>query len=484
MLKQELKISQRQRLSPVQFQMIRMLGYSTPEMEEVVNKELEANPALEETHEPLPNEEQDDDSQLTPEQDDIDIMEADSLVTDTSQYTIKDNFSADRASKPQQGFASEESFEDSLTSQLDELDADKQTLDLAKYLVACLDDNGYLTRSLSDIADDLAFSMSIEVGLPQLEAALSLVQQLEPAGVGARDLRECLLLQLRRLHSSPAVDNAMIIVDKYFDSFTAKRYSLIRSHLGIDEEDFRKAVDQILHLDPKPGNTFASRHETVSSQIIPDFTVEQYGGNLYVSLNGFNYAKLSVSKVYRDMVEELSARGSTNDDTRKALDFARKKIDDADTFIEAIEQRNRTLTRTMIAIANTQKAFFISGDPSDLVPMKLKDIAEVVRFDLSTISRATSNKYVQTAYGIFPLRYFFSDAIKTDEGGEVSNKKIMAIIKQLVDSEDKSSPLTDAQIARKLNDEGYHIARRTIAKYRDEMHIQSSNIRTANSQTR
>ena len=276
----------------------------------------------------------------------------------------------------------------------------------------------------------------------------------------------------------------MIIVDKYFDSFTAKKYSLIRSHLGIDDEDFRKAIDQILHLDPKPGNTFASRHETVSSQIIPDFTVEQYGGNLYVSLNGFNYAKLSVSKVYRDMVEELSARGSTNDDTRKALDFARKKIDDADTFIEAIEQRNRTLTRTMIAIANTQKAFFISGDPSDLVPMKLKDIAEVVRFDLSTISRATSNKYVQTAYGIFPLRYFFSDAIKTDEGGEVSNKKIMAIIKQLVDSEDKSSPLTDAQIARKLNDEGYHIARRTIAKYRDEMHIQSSNIRTANSQTR
>ena len=266
MLKQELKISQRQRLSPVQFQMIRMLGYSTPEMEEVVNKELEANPALEETHELLPDEEQDDDSQLTPEQDDIDIMEADSLVTDTSQYTIKDNFSADRASKPQQGFASEESFEDSLTSQLDELDADKQTLDLAKYLVACLDDNGYLTRSLSDIADDLAFSMSIEVGLSQLEAALSLVQQLEPAGVGARDLRECLLLQLRRLHSSPAVDNAMIIVDKYFDSFTAKKYSLIRSHLGIDDEDFRKAIDQILHLDPKPGNTFASRYRASHKQ--------------------------------------------------------------------------------------------------------------------------------------------------------------------------------------------------------------------------
>lgn len=478
MLKQELKISQRQRLSPVQFQSIRMLGYSTPEMEEVVNKELEANPALEETHEPLPDEEQDDDSQLTPEQDDIDIMEADSLAPDTSQYTIKDNFSADRASKPQQGFASEESFEDSLTSQLDELDADKQTLDLAKYLVACLDDNGYLTRSLSDIADDLAFSMSIEVGLPQLEVALSLVQQLEPAGVGARDLRECLLLQLRRLHSSPAVDNAMIIVDKYFDSFTAKRYSLIRSHLGIDDEDFRKAVDQILHLDPKPGNTFASRHETVSSQIIPDFTVEQYGGNLYVSLNGFNYPKLSVSRAYREMLQELAASNHKDSRTQKAIDFTRQKIDQADTFIESIRQRNNTLIRTMIAIANKQRAFFLSGDDTQLVPMRLKDIAEISGYDASTISRVTNGKYVQTSYGVFPLRYLFSETIHTDSGQGVSSKKVMSVIRETVDGEDKHNPLTDDQIKERLNAEGYRIARRTVAKYREQMNIPAANKRT------
>lgn len=492
MLKQELKISQRQRLSPVQFQAIRMLGYSTPEMEEVVNKELEANPALEESTEPPSSDDDADsssaateqDSSLPTEQDDIDIMEADSFAPDTSQYTIKNNFNTDTDTKPSQGFASEESFEENLSSQLDELEADEQTLRLAKYLIACLDDNGYLTRSLSNIADDLAFSMAIDVDTQQLEAALKLVQQLEPAGVGARDLRECLLLQLRRQHSSPAVDNARIIVEKYFDSFTAKKYGFIRSRLDLEQKDFDKAIEEILHLDPKPGNSLSSRHETVASQVIPDFTVEQYGGNLYVSLNGFNYAKLSVSKVYRDMVEQLSARTSKNADTRQALAFARKKIDDADIFIEAIEQRNRTLTRTMIAIANTQKAFLTSGDPSDLVPMKLKDIAEIVHFDLSTVSRATSNKYVQTAYGIFPLRYFFSDAIKTDEGGEVSNKKIMAIMRQLVESEDKSYPLTDAQIAQKLNDEGYRIARRTIAKYRDEMHIPHSNLRTTNKATR
>lgn len=491
MLKQQLSTTQRQKLSPTQYQVIRMLGYSTVEMEEVINKELEANPALEERDDVSLSDEEFDTNQedfidndkdnynnTSVLKDDLDIMEADSYNDYQSDYVIVKNFNSDKDTPPSQGFSSEESFQENLLAQLDETSADEWTKNLAKYIIGNLDENGYLTRDIANISDDLAFSMGIETTESQLKEALNLVQTLEPAGIGAKDLQECLILQLNRKKSTPSIERAKEILKHYLDKFTEKRYSYIEAKLNITASEFNEALDEILKLNPKPGNELVqSKSEDLSSQIIPDFTVEHYNNNLYVSLNRFNYPKLSVSEAYKDMLNDLSGNKNKNSQVRQAISFTRKKVDEANIFIEAIKQRNLTLIRTMIAIANKQRAFFVSGDDTTLVPMKLKDISEIVNYDQSTISRATNNKYVQTEYGIFPLRYFFSEAIKTDGGEEVSNKKVKSIIRDIVSEEDKEHPFTDDQITDILNKEGYRIARRTIAKYREELQIPTSNQR-------
>lgn len=484
MLKQQLSTSQRQRLSPTQYQVIRMLGYSTVEFEQLINKELEANPALEESERSIEeNAIQDDYSDQDPADydqtptttDDIDIMEADYYRADESNYMVVNNFSGDKEIPPSQGFSSEESFQDNLFAQLDETTEDDLTKHLAKYIIGSLDANGYLTRSLENLSDDLAFSMGIEVSTKQLRNALDVVQSLEPAGIGAEDLQECLTIQIERKKLSPSVDIARQIIKHYFDYFTEKDYNKIAEILDISDAELQEAIDEILHLNPKPGNELRlSKTDELSSQIIPDFTVEQYNGSLYVSLNRFNYPRLSVSEAYKSILNDLSANGGKSPERRVALSFTQQKVEEATQFIEAIRQRNQTLIRTMIAIANHQRHFLISGDESTLLPMRLKDIAEVIGYDQSTISRATSNKYVQTQYGVFPLRYFFSEAIKTAQGGEVSSKKLMSVIEEMIEGEDKANPLTDMQITQQLNSEGYQIARRTVAKYREELQIPTS----------
>lgn len=484
MLKQQLSTSQRQRLSPTQYQVIRMLGCSTVEMEQLINKEIEANPALEEDR----SEQEDDtsgndysdpelsDADQTPTTpDDMDIMEADYYGADESNYMVVNNFNSDRSMLPSQGFGSEESFQDNLSAQLDETTEDDFTKRLAKYIIGSLDENGYLTRSLENLSDDLAFSMGIDASPQQLQKALDVVRKLEPAGIGAQDLQECLAIQIERQKPSPSVDIARQIIKHYFDYFTEKKYSLIADILDITDAELQEAIDKILHLNPKPGSELGfGRAEELSSQVIPDFTVEQYNDNLYVSLNKFNYPKLSVSETYKEILDELSANKSKDTERRRAFLFTQQKVDEATSFIEAIKQRNRTLIRTMIAIANHQRNFFVSGDESTLRPMRLKDIAVIVGYDQSTISRATSNKYVQTQYGVFPLRYFFSEAVKTDGDIEVSSRKLMAIIEEMIENEDKTNPLTDMQITQRLNGEGYRIARRTIAKYREDLKIPTS----------
>ena len=491
MLKQRLSISQRQRLSPMQIQVIRMLGYSTVEMEEIINKELEANPALEESDGDTVSDVSldassdtdgsefgyDDGSAMA---DDIDIMEADSYYNDDNgAYSIKNNFDGQRDTMQSPVFSAEESFAENLFGQIDETSADEKTKQLARYLVSSLDENGYLTRSLANIADDLMFSMNVEVSEEQLAEALDIVRQLEPAGIGARNLQDCLLIQIGRKHSTPSTELATIILKKYFDQFTEKKYNYIKDKLSVTQNELEDAIAEITKLNPKPGSELnASKASDAASQIVPDFTVEQYNDNLYVSLNGFNYPKLSVSRAYREMLQELAASNHKDSRTQKAIDFTRQKIDQADTFIESIRQRNNTLIRTMIAIANKQRAFFLSGDDTQLVPMRLKDIAEISGYDASTISRVTNGKYVQTSYGVFPLRYLFSETIHTDSGQGVSSKKVMSVIRETVDGEDKHNPLTDDQIKERLNAEGYRIARRTVAKYREQMNIPAANKRT------
>lgn len=492
MLKQQLSTAQRQKLSPTQYQVIRMLGYSTAEMEEVINKELEANPALEEQgdisqsdrefdtdqQEDFVDNNTDTSNESSVLTDDLDIMEADSYDDYQSDYVIVNNFNSDKDTPPSQGFSAEESFQENLFAQLDETSADEWTKNLARYIIGNLDENGYLTRNIVNISDDLAFSMGIEATESQLNKALYLVQSLEPAGIGAKDLQECLKLQINRKKSTPSIERAKEIIEHYFDKFTEKRYAAIKAKLNITDREFDDALDEILRLNPKPGNELGqSKSEEFSSQIIPDFTVEHYNDNLYVSLNRFNYPKLSVSEAYKDMLNDLSENKNKNAQIHQAISFTRKKIDEANIFIEAIKQRNLTLIRTMIAIANRQRAFFVSGDDTTLVPMKLKDISEIINYDQSTISRATNNKYVQTEYGVFPLRYFFSEAIKTDGGEEVSNKKVKSIIRDIINNEDKEHPFTDDQITDILGKEGYRIARRTIAKYREELQIPTSNQR-------
>ena len=489
MLKQELSLKQKQKLSPIQFQSIKMLGYSTLEMEEVINKELEINPALEEGDDPVNKNEaenenypEDDDFPIEIESandsglaDDLDIMENDSFSEEKYNYKAVSNYSGDDYNKsflPQ-----EESFYENLTAQLEGIDADDFIIKLAKYIIGNINESGYLTRSIENLADDLAFSMGIDATQDDLMKALEIVKSLEPAGIGARNLKECLSLQINRKPPTKSVLNARKIIDKYFEKFTLKKYSSLKTKLALDDNQLKDAIDEILKLNPKPGNDLNGKAETWSSRIIPDFIVEQYNDNLYVSLNNYNYPNLIVNQSYMQMLKDFSLNKPKSRKDREAFEFTKQKVDSAHFFIEAIKQRNLTLIRTMIAIAKKQQNFFLSGIPDAIVPLKLKDIADVINYNISTISRVTNGKYVQTQYGIFPLKYFFSASLKTDVGEDVSAKKIKYLIQTMILEENKSAPHNDLEITKMLNEKGYQISRRTVSKYREQLKIPNTNHR-------
>ena len=355
----------------------------------------------------------------------------------------------------------------------------EREMSLAVYIIGSIDDDGYLRRDLASITDDIAFSTGIETTESELEKILHTIQRLEPVGIGSRSLKECLLLQLDALPAlNPAQKLARKILTSYFDEFTKKHYEKLMSRLSVSESEFRSAIDEIIRLSPKPGNLYSDDKNTAQPYIIPDFTLDYQNGIFDLKLNSSNIPDLKINRRYMEMIRNMTQEsGSESESNREAIQFVKNKIDSAKWFISAIRQRHDTLMRTMQAILDYQKEFFIDGDQSKLRPMILKDIADATKLDVSTISRVVNSKYVQTQFGIIPLKQLFSEAMQTDSGEEVSSYEIKNILSDCIQKENKHKPLTDETLMNILNDKGYRIARRTVAKYREMLGIPVARLR-------
>ncbi|MCH8545274.1 MAG: RNA polymerase factor sigma-54, partial [Cryomorphaceae bacterium] len=369
------------------------------------------------------------------------------------------------------------SFYESLQEQLGWKKLDEESLQLGIYLIGNLDEDGYLRRDLDAITDDLAFSVGIITTKEKLESLLKVIQTLDPAGVGARDLQECLSLQLQRKTPTETIKLAQAVIDEHFNEFTRKHYEKITNRLNISEEQLKEALEQIGKLNPRPGNSIESGR-TISQAITPDFIISINDGELELTLNARNAPELNVSNEYKDMLNAYKAQGKKKDKrVNEAAQFVKQKLDAAKWFIEAIQQRQQTLLITMSSIMNYQKDYFLSGDEKDLRPMILKDIAEEINMDISTVSRVANSKYVLTPYGTFLIKQFFSESMTNEDGEEVSTREIKKILEESIAEEDKRKPLTDEKLAKILKEKGYPIARRTIAKYREQLDIPVARLR-------
>ena len=466
-LSQSLQQKLQQRLSPLQIQAIRMLELSTLELEQNIKKELEENPMLEES-----NDNTDSDTDVKEEPKQATIEDYVRQENDTPSYKLTVNNYSKDDKKNSIPFAVGESFQEFLYSQFHLLNITPLQEKLGEYLIGCLDNDGYLRRPLSAIVDDIAFGTGMDVQESDLEATLKLIQGLDPAGVGSRDLQECLLIQLGRQPQNESVRNATKIVRSYFQYFTKKQYPRIMQSLKLDDSKMKEAVDEIIHLNPKPGNI----GEEISSsqfQITPDFILEYNEGQLNLVLNSRNAPDLKLSKSYIDMMKEYASASRT----KEAAGFLKQKMDAAKGFIEAVRQRQTTLFNTMSAIMEYQKSYFEDGDETKLRPMILKDIADMTGYDISTISRVVNNKFIQTHFGIISLKSLFSEGMRTESGEEVSNREIKNILTHCIEQEDKKNPVTDEQLMEILNKKGYQIARRTVAKYRETLGIPIARLR-------
>ncbi len=481
MLKQRLSQKLSQKLSPQQIQLMKLIQLPIQALEERIQEELEENPALEEGDNVVDDEvhlEMDageDDSQKI-DADDIDI---DAYLSDDEipEYRLQaNNYSADDE-EPRMQSAGVSDFYEQLREQLSLVGIEESIKNLAVYLIGCIEDDGYIRRPLDRILDDLAFSENIFVELSDLEKALTAVQSLEPAGIGARDLKECLLLQLERKRPTAYTSMAIEILESHFEEFTNKRYNRILQRLEIDEENLKLVIREITQLNPKPGNSMAQGGNTIGQALTPDFSIQIRDGDLELQLNGRNLPELNVSREYRDMLQTYKEQRNPNKQTKEAVLFVKQKIDSAKWFVDAVRQRQQTLMLVMGAIMEKQEAYFLSGDERDLKPMILKDIAEMTGMDISTISRVASNKYVQTPYGTFLIKTLFSESMTNDQGEEVSTREIKKILEELIAQEDKRQPLADELLAIALKEHGYPIARRTIAKYREQLNIPTARLR-------
>jgi RNA polymerase sigma-54 factor len=371
----------------------------------------------------------------------------------------------------------EQSFQEKLIEQLHLLDLDDTQFSMADVIIGNLDESGYLNRTVFALVDDLAFSANIYVTEKQVEEVLALVQELDPAGVGARDLRECLLLQLKRTQSGDITRfTAKKIVEDHFEEFIKKHYDKIQLKLEIEDQDLKEAIDEILKLNPKPGGSMKESAKPMQ-QITPDFTIIEFEGKLDLSIHGRNAPDLKVSREYENMLRGYSEGAKTSKSDKEAVSFVKQKLENAKWFIDAIKQRQNTLFVTMSAIMNYQRAFFLTGDETNLRPMILKDIAELVGLDISTISRVANSKYVQTNYGIYSLKYFFSESMSKDTGEEVSTREVKKILSEAIQGEEKNKPLTDDKLTLILQEKGYNIARRTVAKYREQLNYPVARLR-------
>lgn len=462
--------------------MIKLLEIPTIQIEQRIKKELEENPALEEgpEDEEVPAEEQEDEN---PEEVDRDQDEftLDDYIEDDEipDYKLQtNNYSKDDEKRAEIPFSAGSSFHEHLDSQLGlrEL-TDKQKV-LGEYIIGNIDEDGYLRREPANIVDDLAFLQNIQTTEQELEEVLKIVQDLEPAGVGARTLRECLMLQLERKDvSDPAVSLAYSIINQYFEEFSKRHYDKIMARLGISENALKSAIDEVLKLNPKPGGLFSDAFTKTAQPIIPDFILEHSEDGFDLHLNSRNLPELRLSGAYSEMLQAYTRDKGNKKEMKDAILFVKQKIDSAKWFIDAIKQRQNTLLLTMNAILEYQQEYFIDGDETKLKPMILKDVAEMTGLDISTISRVANSKYIQTHFGIYPLKFFFSEGLQTDSGEEVSTREIKRILQDCIDNEEKRHPLTDERLTEILQDKGYQIARRTVAKYREQLNIPVARLR-------
>ena len=482
MLNQKLQQKLLQKLSPQQIQMIKLLEVPAIQMEQRIKKELEENPALEEGPEEddIPNEESEED-QFEEKDKDQEEFTLDDYMDDDDipEYRLQaKNYSKDDDKRTEIPFSAGTSFHENLQSQLILRNLTEKQKILGEHILGNIDEDGYLRRELSNIVDDLAFRQNVSTTEEELDVVLKVIQDLEPAGVGARTLRECLLLQIERKdHSNPAVKLTHKILDQYFEEFSKRHYDKIVSRLDITEEELKSAIDEILRLSPKPGAAYGDTYSKTTQQIIPDFILDLSEGGFDLYLNSRNQPELRLSKTYNEMLQNYSRGKGNKKDMKEAVLFVKQKMDSAKWFIDAIKQRQNTLLLSMNAILKYQEEYFIDGDETKLKPMILKDVAEMTGLDISTVSRVANSKYIQTHFGIFPLKFFFSEGLQTDSGEEVSTREIKRILQDCIDNEEKRKPLTDEKLTDILQEKGYLIARRTVAKYREQLNIPVARLR-------
>lgn len=475
------KQTQTLNLTPQQIQLMKLIEVPTMELAASIKEELESNPALEvdddddENLNDGENTEDFDDERRDEEQDDM-FSEISEFFNDDDEDEAAYKYAANNTSPDDERYeapvVSETSFTDTLLEQISFRDIDERKRRLCEFVIGYLDDSGYLKSDAGWIANDLLLYQNVEATEAELDEAIDIVKDLDPAGIGASSLQECLLIQLRRLQEEDDSDDysdAINIIENYFNELSLKHYDKITSRSGMSGDELKDALKQIRKLNPKPGGTTSSStHNT--NHVIPDFVVYNDGDNLELSLNRLNEPRLHISKDYIQMLKDYAGN-------KEAVAFVKNKLESAKTFIEAVRQRKGTLEVVIRAIMDYQRDYFVTGDESKLRPMILKDIADIVKLDVSTISRVANSKYVQTAYGTFPLKFFFSEGIVNDEGEEVSTRAIKQIIKECVDNEDKTNPLTDDELTAVIKERGFTIARRTTAKYREQLGIQVSRLR-------
>ncbi len=466
MLKQGLELKQTQKLSPLQIQTIKLIELPIQELEQRVRDELESNPVLDDS----PAEKKDEDGEAKDIS--LDEIKDDDYIP---SYKLRvNNYGKDE--RPEYNtFSVKESFSQSLLDQLGFCPLNEHQMAVARFLVGSIDDDGYLRRDLDSIVDDIAFRGGVETDREEVEKLLGIIQSFDPPGIGARDLQECLLLQLERFRPSEAVTTALNIVRNHFKDFTGKHFDKIMSRLGLSREQLKDAVAVIVKLNPSPGGQIDDSYSDRAQQIVPDFLLDYVDGELKLTMPRFSIPEIRVNRKYADLLS--SSKNSTERARKEAATFVKQKLDSAKWFVEALKQRQNTLMSTMQAIVDYQKEYFTDGDESHLRPMVLKDIAEITGFDISTISRVVNSKYIETHFGIFPLKYFFSEGLENQAGEEISTRELKKALTEAVNAEDKNRPLTDDQLVERMNALGYKVARRTIAKYRDQLGIPKARLR-------
>ena len=470
MLNQKLQLKLSQKLSPQQIQLMKLIQLTTAELEQKIKNEIEENPALEQGKESLEN----DSNEFESNSEEGDVNVDDYLSDEPEEFN--QNYYSNQEESTNFQTKSTLSFHQYLDNQSKNLILKDSQKPICEFLIGSIDESGYLRRDIDDIIDDLAFTQNIVATKQEVLSILEKIQDLDPAGVGARSLQECLLIQLKKKNNQKkSVINSIKILENEFEIFSKKKFSKLSEKLSLSQEDLKNAIEEISRLNPKPGGSITS--EFSNNTIVPDFILTIEDGMFIVELNKRNSPELKLSNSYKNILEGYKNDPKKTKSQNQAMQFLKQKLDSAKWFIEAIEQRHQTLFQTVNAIVNFQREYFLTGEEINLKPMILKDIAEIINMDISTISRVANSKYIDTPYGIKLLKSYFSEGMKNKDGDEISTIEIKKILKQIVSEEDKNKPLSDIELSNKLSDKGYKVARRTVSKYREQLEISVARLR-------